>query len=183
MNFDVSRRFSTEASMDEVMTFLEDSFRRSANTVSSNGRVLTVDAVNATFGSINRADKTVVETKEKDGDILLVANVDYKPSIWFWIFLICGLFTAVGWLIPIAFYLYQKNTVKEGIEEVFNRAENEFKNGRGNSSSVATRSTKKETVSTEDMTEKLEKLGALVEKGLLSKEEFDAQKAKILGLA
>ena len=65
MNFDVSRRFTTQASIDEVMSFLEDSFRRSANTVTSNGRVLTVDAINATFGSINRADKTVVEAKEK----------------------------------------------------------------------------------------------------------------------
>ena len=35
---------------------------------------------------------------------------------------------------------------------------------------------------TEDVAAQIEKLGTLVEKGLLSKEEFDAQKAKLLGL-
>jgi uncharacterized membrane protein YdbT with pleckstrin-like domain len=34
----------------------------------------------------------------------------------------------------------------------------------------------------DDVYAKLEKLGALLEKGILTKEEFDAQKAKILGL-
>ena len=34
----------------------------------------------------------------------------------------------------------------------------------------------------DDMVSQLERLGALVEKGLLSKEEFEAQKKKLLGL-
>ena len=34
----------------------------------------------------------------------------------------------------------------------------------------------------EDPMDRLEKLGAMLEKGLLTKEEFDAQKAKLLGL-
>lgn len=37
-------------------------------------------------------------------------------------------------------------------------------------------------VEAEDVYSKLEKLGTLVEKGLLTREEFDAQKAKLLGL-
>ena len=175
MNFDVSKRIQTKASDSDVMKFLEDSFRKTAETVSNNGGTLTVESVNATFGSINRSDKTIVEAKAKDGDILIVATVDYKPSIWFWIFLICGLFTTVAWLIPIAFYLYQKNTVKNGIEEILNRTENEFRNSTGNSAS-------KTSVPAEDATAQLEKLAGLVEKGLLSKEEFAAQKAKLLGL-
>ncbi|MBQ8680764.1 MAG: SHOCT domain-containing protein [Treponema sp.] len=179
MNFDVSRRFSTQASLNEVVKFLEDSFRKTAETVTNNGGTLTVESVNATFGSINRADKTIVEAKEKDGDTLVLASVEYKPSIWFWIFLACGLFTTVGWLIPIAFYLYQKNTVKNGIEEVFNRTENEFRNSKG--SARATISSSSATSGSEDVSSKLEKLAALKEKGILTDEEFAAQKAKILG--
>ena len=180
MNFDVSRRFSTQASLNEVVKFLEDSFRKTAETVANNGGTLTVESVNATFGSINRADKTIVEVKEKDSDTLVLATVEYKPSIWFWIFLVCGLFTTVGWLIPIAFYLYQKNTVKNGIEEVFNRTENEFRNSKG--SARATISSSSATSGNEDVSSKLEKLAALKEKGILTDEEFAAQKAKLLGL-
>ena len=179
MNFDVSRRFSMQASLNEVVKFLEDSFRKTAETVANNGGTLTVESVNATFGSINRADKTIVEAKEKDGDTLVLATVEYKPSIWFWIFLVCGLFTTVGWLIPIAFYLYQKNTVKNGIEEVFNRTENEFRNSKGSARATITSSSA--TSGSEDVSSKLEKLAALKEKGILTDEEFAAQKAKILG--
>lgn len=180
MNFEVSRRFNTQVSVAEVAKFLEDSFRKTAETVANNGGTLTVESVNATFGSINRADKTIVEVKEKDGDTLLLATVDYKPSIWFWIFLVCGLFTTVAWLIPIAFYLYQKNTVKNGIEEVFNRTENEFRNSKGSAQALNSRNSSSGNANSEDVTAQIEKLVALVEKGLLTKEEFATQKAKIL---
>ena len=50
------------------------------------------------------------------------------------------------------------------------------------SNNTSTSSTNSSVQKTEDVASQLEKLGALVEKGLLSKEEFDAQKAKLLGL-
>lgn len=182
MNFDVSRRFSTQASHSQVLSFLEDSFRKTANKVEHNGMTLTVESINATFGSINRSDKTIVEAKEKDGETLVVASVEYKPSGWFWVFLIAGLFTWICWLIPIVFYFYQKDTVKKAIEEVFNRTENEFRNSSGTTRSLPKTSTPPALPeTTEDVTAQIEKLAALVEKGLLTKEEFTVQKAKILG--
>ena len=174
MKFDLSRRFRTDSSISDIMKFLEDSFRRSAETVYYDSRVLTVGSINATFGSVNRQDKTIVEVKPKDNDMLLVAYVEYKPSIWFWIFLICGLFTTVCWLIPIGFYFYQKNVVKDGIEEIFNRAETEFRDNK------AASSTNEKAVSSEDLSVQLEKLAELKGKGILSDEEFASQKAKIL---
>ena len=174
MNFEISIRFQTKASSEEVTKFLEDSFRKSANTVLNNGGTLTVESVNATFGSINRNDKTIVEVKNKNDDTLLVATVGYKPSIWFWIFLICGLFTTIGWLIPIAFYLYQKTTVKNGVNEVFERTKNEFQGSQGVAAST-------KGISSDDATTQLEKLAALKEKGILTDEEFAEQKAKIFG--
>lgn len=50
------------------------------------------------------------------------------------------------------------------------------------SNNTSTSSTNSSVQKTEDVASQIEKLGALVEKGLLSKEEFDAQKAKLLGL-
>ena len=175
MNFEISRRFQTKSSPEEITKFLEDSFRKSAEAVANSCGTLTVESVNATFGSINRNDKTIIEVKSKDEEILLVATVEYKPSIWFWIFLICLLFTTIGWFIPIAFYLYQKNTVKNGIEEVFNHTENEFRGSRVTSASA-------KNISSDDATAQLEKLATLKEKGILSNEEFAVQKAKILAM-
>lgn len=177
MNFDITRRFKANASQNDIAQFLESSFRRTAQTVWNNDRgTLNVESINATFGSINRKDTTTVEIKEKDGDTLLVANVNYNPSGWFWCFFVAGLFTTICWLIPVIFYFYQKNTVKTAIEEIFNRTEAEFRN----SNNTATKS--KATISLDDAAEKIEKLASLVEKGLLTKEEFAAQKAKLLGL-
>ncbi|MBO4439248.1 MAG: SHOCT domain-containing protein [Spirochaetaceae bacterium] len=170
MNFDISKRFHTNVSTSNIVAFLESSFKNVAATVHNNGVSLSVEDVNATFGSINRSDKTVVNITLKDEDILLVADVTYKPSIWFWIFLVCGLFTTVGWLVPIVFYLYQKNTVKVGIEEVFNRCENEFRNSSNTTLGI----------SSDDVSVKLQKLKAMKDQGLISEEEFNKKKAELL---
>ena len=174
MRFDLSRRFHTDSSTADIMKFLESSFRRMSESVYYDNRILSVESVNATFGSINRKDSTIVEVRQKDDDALLVAYVEYKPSGWFWIFFICGLFNTIGWLIPIGFYFYQKNVVKDGIEEIFNRAETEFRDNKASSS------TSEKAVLSEDISVQLEKLAALKEKGILSDEEFASQKAKIL---
>ena len=81
-----------------------------------------------------------------------------------------------AWIIPVAFYLFQKNTVKNGIEEVFNRTETEFRGSMGTSGAQ-----KIIGGNAEDAVAQIEKLAALKEKGILSDEEFAAQKAKILG--
>ena len=169
MKFEISKRFHTNASTSTITTFLVSSFRNTAENVHNNGMYLSVDAVNATFGSINRTDKTDVYITVKDEDVLLVANVTYRPSIWFWIFIICGIFTTIGWLIPIVFYLYQKNTVKVGIEEVFNRCENEFRNNDN-----------KLGISSDDVSLKLQKLKSMKEQGLISEEEFNKKKSELI---
>lgn len=175
MNFDLSTRFKTNSSTEEILKFLEESFRKSAETVVKNGETLTVESVNATFGSINRDDKTIVVVKSKCEETLIVASVEYKPSIWFWIFFVCSLFTTIFWLVPIAFYFYQKKTVINGIEEILNRVENEFRGSNLNPATV-------KSIFSEDACAQLEKLASLKEKGILSDEEFAARKAKILSM-
>lgn len=174
MQFDVSTRFQTNKSQKEIMDFLEQSFRKNSSNVSYNGDALIVETINPTFGSINRKDITTVDVKPKDNEILISAAVNYEPSIMFWIFFIVLLFTAVTWIIPIAFYLFQKKTVKTAIEEIFTRAEHEFKNSQNVSTASLSFSG--------DTATQLEKLADLKNKGVLSQEEFDAQKKKLMGM-
>ena len=91
--------------------------------------------------------------------------------MWFWIILIITLFSWVFWLIPIAFYLLHKNTVKTAITECLLRVKNEF--------DQAAHEISKHAISN---LEDLEKLGALREKGIISDSEFKAKKKQILGL-
>jgi len=103
----------------------------------------------------------------------MLADVTYKPSGWFWVILIITLFTWVFWLIPIAFYLVQKDTVRTAIAEAFTRVRNEFdESNLGDSPARAPHTA----------LDDLERLATLREKGLLTEEEFTAKKKQLLAL-
>jgi hypothetical protein len=171
MRFEVSERIRTKGSQEELLSVLEEQFRKVSESVQRSGQTLEAKSIEATFGSINRSDTTTVSLKKSDDGWLLVADVHYRPSVAFWIILIITLFTYVFWLLPIAFYILQKNTVKTAIVECFQRIRNEFDKPVGGGSNVT-------SMSLED----LERLGALRDKGLLTEAEFEAKKRKILGL-
>lgn len=171
MRFEVSERIRTKGSQEELLSALEEQFRKVSESVQRSGQTLEAKSIEATFGSINRSDTTTVSLKKSDDGWLLVADVHYRPSVAFWIILIITLFTYVFWLLPIAFYILQKNTVKTAIVECFQRIRNEFDKPVDGGSNVT-------SMSLED----LERLGALRDKGLLTEAEFEAKKRKILGL-
>jgi hypothetical protein len=171
MRFEVSERIRTQVSQEELLAVLEEQFRKVSESVKRYGQTLEVKSIEATFGSINRSDTTTVSIKKIDHGWLLVADVNYRPSGAFWIILIITLFTYVLWLVPIAFYILHKNTVKTAIVECFQRIRNEFDKPASSGSNLT-------SVSLED----LERLGALRDKGLLTETEFEAKKRNILGL-
>lgn len=76
-------------------------FRKIAETVVIENDQIVAKGVEATFGSINRADRTVVDCKKLPSGWLLTAEVAYRPSVAFWIILILMLFTYIGWLMGI----------------------------------------------------------------------------------
>ena len=172
MNFDVSRRNQTKQSKNDVFEALETQFRKISSQTNKSGDILVVKVINPTFGSINRADITTVSIEQKEDGFFINAEVKYKTSDMFWVFLIILLFSTVGWLIPIVFFFYQKNTVKTAIEEVFNRINDEF---YGHSVSKPDN-----TNSTIDHFAELEKLANLRDKGILNQEEFEERKKKIM---
>lgn len=184
MTFEISERFTSASTEQEVLGFLKNAFQKVSEGIIDNDSTFTAKQLNATFGSINRADETTISVSRRDSDLLVVASVNYKPSIAFWIIFIICLFSTVGWLIPLVFYFYQKKTVREAVEEVFARTRNEFSGSRqANPTPPPIQdTTSQQQPGGQGVAEQLERLGALVEKGLLSKEEFDAQKKKLLGL-
>jgi Host cell surface-exposed lipoprotein/Short C-terminal domain len=167
MKFEVSERMVTTADKNQVLVALQEQFRKVARSVSHQGETLEVKAIEASFGSINRLDVTLVELKAKDDGFLILASVNYRPSVAFWIILLITLFTWVFWLLPIAFYLMQKKTVRTAIADVFTRVKHEFQNSGGHMGSGTS-------------LDQLEKLGALRDKGVLTEEEFQVKKKQLL---
>jgi len=172
MKFEVSERLRTNATQHEVLTGLEEQFKKVSESVQRHGNSLEAKSIEASFGSINRSDTTTVDIRGVDDGFLLVANVNYRPSVAFWIILIITLWTWVFWLIPIVFYLLQKKTVQNGIQEVFTRIKNEFM------TSTENRPRRQES---SDL-DQLQKLAQLRDNGVLTEEEFQVKKAQLLGL-
>ena len=167
MKFEVSERINTRKDAAAVLNALEAQLRKIGK-VTRVGDVITARAIEASFGSINRSDKTVFIVQPKEAGLLCVADVTYRPSGMFWVFFVLGLF-AYGLLfwIPIIFYLLQKKTVRSGIKDVFDRIKNEFE-GQG--------------TTVDSGIEGLERLAALKERGMLTDLEFERKKREMLAL-
>lgn len=171
MRFEVSERITTKTSNEELLRALEEQFRKVSENVQRNGNTLFVKSVEASFGSINRRDSAVIELKKCDDGYLAIAAVNYRPSVAFWILLILLISTAVGWVLPIIFYLTQRKTVQNAIQEVFTRVKNEFQNTRASSG-----------LRDINGVDQIERLAALRDKKIISEEEFLAKKKEILDL-
>lgn len=126
MRYEVSERITTNADSSVLLSALEEQFKKISESTSRVGSVIEVKDIDASFGSINRSDTTQVTIKPIDGAFLIVGDVHYRPSVWFWIIMVILIWTAIFWLLPIIFYLVQKKTVRTGIEETFQRVKNEF---------------------------------------------------------
>ena len=172
MQFETSERVDTSATRAEVMTLASQQFKKVARRVDAevDFEFLIVTGVEETFGSINRTDRTKIDCKQLPSGWLLTAEVSYKPSFAFWIILILALFSYVGWIIPIAFYLIQRNTVKSGVAAVLSRVGNELREAP-----MAMAGAPRSSV------DELAKLADLKERGFLTAEEFEAKKREILG--
>jgi len=176
MHFQVTERIATNASITDVGASMQSNFQRIASSAKPVGSILRVTSIQASFGSINRTDVTDIEIRPAENGYLLVADVKYRPSVAFWVILIITLFTWVFWLIPIIFYMLQKETVKRGVEEGFRNVKNEL----ASSTPAALPSS---GGSSNSAISDLEKLGTLLNQGLITQDEFSEQKQRLLGNA
>lgn len=185
-SFETSTRLHTAQPANLIIEALQAQFTNAAGGVKrTEDDSLVVSVIDPTFGSINRSDTTYVQLRPIDGGFLVVASTHYVPSAAFWVLLLVLIFTALGWLIPIAFYLTQKQTVQTRIERVFARIKDEFHDAAP--AAVAKPPAPAPAPPSQDgndmaALEMLEKLGELRDKGVLTQEEFDAKKKQILGV-
>jgi ribosomal protein S20 len=167
MRFETSTKIRSNMQADELARSLASAFAKVANKVTAlPGGGFEVRGVETTFGSINRADTTLIRVQRATDGYLVTGEVNYRPSFMFWVFLLLGLFTWVLWILPIVFYLTQKSSVRTAIEKVFDRVKNEH-GETGAAVSVSSAS-------------ELETLHRLKEQGIISEDEFAASKTKFL---
>jgi hypothetical protein len=93
MRFEVSERIRTTRSQEELLAVLEDQFKKVSDSVHRAGKTIEAKSIEASFGSINRSDTTIISLRKVDDGWLVVAEVHYRPSVAFWIILIITLFT------------------------------------------------------------------------------------------
>lgn len=154
-----------------VLTLIEHTLRGVTSKVTRDGPIIEAKGVVASFGSINRTDRTAVHLLKKGDGYLCVANVTYQPSVIFWIIFVLGF--PVFSVIPVFFYLIQKSQVQEAIEAVLNRVSDEFDDDLPTLQPQAT--------SVANEIEALEKLARLRDSGVITQAEFIAKKKKLLG--
>lgn len=177
MRFELSERIYTPRTENEVMDTILRNFKRVAETSKVSGHEIISTDVKATFGSINRKDVTKINLEPVQGGFEIVADVRYRPSALFWVFVFVGLpFYAIGWTIPVGFYLYHRRVVRKTIQETLTRIADSFSHDPHAPSHDITASIQNSA------TDELIKLAGLRDRGYITDDEFSEQKSKILRL-
>ena len=171
--FEISKRIKTNVELHRVIVMLDQQLSHIAASVKRCDGAFVVSGVDQTFGSINRSDVTTVRVSKKEDGYLCVAEVRYRPSFFFWVFVVLGFWTLLGVLIPILFYFHQKNLVRQSFESVFSRLSDEFHED--------THRTDKSERSVDDEIAAVERLARLRDSGAITDTEFQVKKRKILG--
>ena len=174
MKFEVSERIVTAKSETEVLSILLDQFKTVASSAKLDGGSIIVKSIEASFGSAHRSDTTTVSLRNDNGTYLVVAKVNYRPSAFMFIFLLVFLTTVIGFFIPIIFYTLQKKTVREGIENVFQRVKNELQ---------TTHSLAPAPTTTQSVASQLKELNQVHKEGGLTDAEYQQMKDKLMKAA
>jgi hypothetical protein len=127
MRYEVSERFRSLKTADEVWRVVLEQVNKISDGVSHENDGVIAHGIVATFGSINRTTAAKVRVQPREAGYLLTADVSYTPSPLFWVFFIIGLFTPgfVWFAIPLGFYLYQKGMVRDALQQAFKRVRDE----------------------------------------------------------
>lgn len=181
MQFETSQKLTSHAPISAVVDVLEEQFRKVAGTVERVGDELVVKDIQATFGSINRSDTTRCTIRTTNGRYLIVAATTYSPTLWFWIFFVCGvLFSFIGTIIPLGFYFWNKKIVQDAINDVLRRVENELDSG--GRPATAALSSPAPAIGGEDTASQLARFGQMLREGLITQNEFEQTKRRLLQL-
>lgn len=182
VSFESSIRLQTDEPSETILQAISAQFENAATSVraASDGS-LVIEGIEPSFGSVNNENTSRIELRTMNGGYLVVASTYYRPSFVFWILFLILLFTWVGWLIPLGFYLWQKQAVQKRIERIFARINDEFRSVPTSQPVPSQSATPSGSDKELAQLELLERLGDLLQRGVLTQEEFQAKKAQILG--
>ena len=135
MHFSLTENVKIEISEENDRALEEalfEALRRISLTCRKVGNnAIETESINATFGSILRNDNTSViflPNRRKDG-YLIEAQVNYRPSMWFWIFFIIDILlieTVIGFLVGICLtlglYFYHPKIVSDCLRDALRNA-------------------------------------------------------------
>lgn len=110
---------------DQVLDILEAELRSMADRVERSGSCICAGRIKeASFAGLNRTNSIFI-AKTNGHQVLLTAQMRYRPSLnlWCWLFLLIP--TAFGWLVPILLYIYQMRTAQAAIEQLLRRLSQE----------------------------------------------------------
>ncbi|MBE6404980.1 MAG: hypothetical protein E7040_03055 [Lentisphaerae bacterium] len=124
-----------EEKENEIKVLLFEEFRRISDNCIDGQKYLNCSSINASFGSILRNDSTIITMKarKKQDGYNIVADTEYKPSGFFWIFFVIDILlieTIIGFVlgmgITLGLYFYNKKLVAEGIETALRNVKNQI---------------------------------------------------------
>ena len=169
MRFELSCRIRTDVSEEELLSALLRQFKKISGQAKRYNHQVIARAIDRTIGAPFRNTRVAVTARAADGGYLVVADVSYTPSIGFFIAFVGGLFTLFLWLVPVVLYLTQKGSVRTTIERALSRVKDEYE-----SVSAPAAPTRPGLVA------ELEALNRLKMEGVLTEDEFAAQKRRLL---
>jgi hypothetical protein len=126
-----TKKIKTTKEVSEVLEIIESAFRNVSDETKLDGNTIKANSIDATFGSINRSDTTVISVVKKDDGYLLIADTNYKPSTMFWVFLALDVVGSaaggagiLGFIIQFYFYFSHKKRVVNEIDRTLNNIVN-----------------------------------------------------------
>ncbi len=132
--------------------------------------VLEIRQLVRSFGSSYHQDRITLSVSRAESGVLVSAKIRYTTSAAFWIaFLLLGLFTIIGWAVPLIYYFYHQGTAERLIRGALQNLSNAVRSGP---------STTWPTPLSE--ADQLEKLAALRSSGVLTEQEFALAKERLL---
>ena len=174
MRFELSQRVVTNASEEELLEALLRQFKKISVEAKRHRHEVIARKIENTFGSPFRSTRAAVTARPMEGGYLIVADLSYTPTLVFAVAFVTGLFTFILWLVPVATYLMQKGSVRTAIEKAISRVRDEYERAVAIPPHVPTQAPS-------SITSELEALSRLRNEGVLTPEEFERQKQRVLG--
>ena len=118
----------------ELKELIFNEFNRISDCCTNVPNAIRCDLINASFGSILRTDSTIIsiQARKKADGYNIIANTEYKPSGFFWIFFIIDILlieTVIGFVlgmgVTLGLYFYNKKLVVSEIENALKNIKNQ----------------------------------------------------------